>query len=163
MFIFPASSHVCLFETLALLNTRTVFCYSVCLSRTLSRCLSLEEYGLQDVKETVTTIQFLLTYISNMIGDLKRKSTSDRNKKRALSQPKTPWKWFYSHDLDFPLVSEKYATFRPMHPFVEIFVDRQLEAYLVEEDKDDTSLIIPLICLLRTMKEGWGNQAGTKL
>ena len=85
MFIFQASSHVCLSETIALLKTSTAFCYSVCLSGTLSRCLSLEEYGLQNVKETVMTIPFLLTYISNMTGDLKRKSTSDRNKKRALS------------------------------------------------------------------------------
>ena len=43
-----------------------------------------------DVKETVMTVPFLLTYISNMIEDLGRKHASDGNKRFALSQPEAP-------------------------------------------------------------------------
>ena len=40
-----------------------------------------------DVKETVMTIPFLLTCISNMIGDLERKFTSDGDKTRGCLPP----------------------------------------------------------------------------
>jgi len=43
-----------------------------------------------DMKETVINFTFLLTSISNMIGDLEKKSTPNRNKSHALSQPKAP-------------------------------------------------------------------------
>jgi len=49
-----------------------------------------------DVKETIMTIPFLQTYITNMIGDLERKFILDGNKKSALLQPEAPWKWFTS-------------------------------------------------------------------
>ena len=80
-----------------------------------------------DVKETVMTILFLRTCITNMIVDLERKSTSNSNKRRALLQPEAPWKWSTSYELSFPLVLVKYE--RPMHPLVETFVDGQLEAF----------------------------------
>jgi hypothetical protein len=45
-----------------------------------------------DGKETVMTIPFLRTCISNMIGDLERKTTTNGNKRRALQQPEAMWK-----------------------------------------------------------------------
>jgi len=57
-----------------------------------------------DVKETVITILFLWTCITNMIVDLERKFVSNGNKRRALLQPEAPWKWFTSYELSFPLV-----------------------------------------------------------
>ena len=44
-----------------------------------------------DVTETVTTIPFLRTCLTNMIANLERKFTSDGNKRRALVQPEAPW------------------------------------------------------------------------
>jgi len=73
-----------------------------------------------DVKKMVMNIPFLLTCITNMIADLEKKFTPYGNKRRALLQPKAPWKWLTSYELGFPLVSDKYE--RTMHPLVETFV-----------------------------------------
>jgi len=45
-----------------------------------------------DVKETVRTIPFLRTCITNMIADQERKSISDGNKRRTLAIPEATWK-----------------------------------------------------------------------
>ena len=78
----------------------------------------------RDVKESVMTIPFLRTCITNMIADLERKSISHSNKTRSLVKPEAPRKWFTSYELGFPLVSAEHD--RPMHPLVESFVDNQL-------------------------------------
>ena len=44
----------------------------------------------RDVKETVMTIPFVRTCITNMITDLKRKSISDDIKRRALVKFRSP-------------------------------------------------------------------------
>jgi len=90
-----------------------------------------------DVKKTVMTIPFLRTYIISMIANLERKFTSDVNKRRALLQPKATLKWFTSYELGCPLVSDEHQ--RPMHTFVETFVDDQIEAYLTKEDEANAS------------------------
>lgn len=58
------------------------------------------------------------------------------------------------------MVSDKHE--RPLHPLVELFVDNQNEAYPADEEKEDTVSSLSLLGLLREMKEGWGDQAGTK-
>ena len=110
-----------------------------------------------DVKETVMTISFLKTCISNMIKDLERKHTTGANKRRATQIPEGPWKWFTSYELGFPLVNDKHV--RPLHPLVETFVDDQLEAYLSDEEDADASQPL-LIALMQTMKERWEDQTG---
>jgi len=51
-----------------------------------------------------------------------------------------------------------------MHPLVKTFVDEQIQAYLTEEEEANASSTLPpLIGLLRTIKEGWGDQASTEL
>ena len=75
-----------------------------------------------DAKETVMTILFLRTCIINMIGDMERKYTLDGGN----TSTEAPWQWFTSYGLGFPLISDKHE--RTVHPFVEIFVDDQLEA-----------------------------------
>jgi len=80
----------------------------------------------RDMKETVMTIPFLRTCITNMIADLERKSISFANKRRALVKPEAPRKWFTSYELGFPLVSDEHD--RPRHSLAESFVADQLEA-----------------------------------
>jgi len=115
-----------------------------------------------DVKSTVMIIPSLRTCVINMIADLERKFTSNGNKNRALLQPEAPWNWFTSYELGFPQVSDELE--RPMHPLVKTFVDEQIQAYLTEEEEANASSTLPpLIGLLRTIKEGWGDQASTEL
>ena len=80
--------------------------------------------------------------------------------REGQSGKKKEKKWVTSYELGFPLVLDKYE--RPMQPLVETFVDGHLEAYSTEEEGANASLL-PLIGLLRTMKEGWGEQASTEL
>jgi len=68
------------------------------------------------VKETVMTIPFLQTFIINIIAGLEKRFTSDCDKRRALAQPETPWKWFTSYEIGFHMVSDEHD--RPLHPFV---------------------------------------------
>jgi len=109
-----------------------------------------------DLKETVMTIPFLRTCITNVIADLEKRFTSLGDKRRALVQPEAPWKWFTSYELGFPLVSDEHD--RPMHPLVETFVDDQLEAHWAEKEEANAPLLPP-ISQLQTLKEGWGDQA----
>jgi len=107
-----------------------------------------------DVKETVMTIPFLMSCITNMIQDLERKHITGAQKRRATQIPEAPWKWFTSSELGFPLVDDKYV--RSIHPLVETFLDDQLETHLPREEEADAPHS-PLIAMMRTMKEGWGN------
>jgi len=105
----------------------------------------------RDLKETVMTIPFLRTCITNVIADLERKSISVCNKRRALVKSKASWKWFTSYEVGYPLVSDEHD--RPMHPLVESFVDDQLEVHWAEVEEANAPLP-PLIGRLQTMEEG---------
>jgi len=112
-----------------------------------------------DVKETVMTIPFLRACIANMIADQERKFIFDGNKKRALAIPEAPWKWLTSYEFGFPMLKDEHE--RPMYPLVDVFADDQLEAYW-SETEEDTVPLPPLIGLLQTIKEGWGDQGYTE-
>lgn len=75
----------------------------------------------ENVKETVMTIPFVRTCITNMIDDLERKCTTGVNKRRAMHKLEALWKWFTRYELSFSLVNDKYE--RPLHPLVETCVN----------------------------------------
>jgi len=60
-----------------------------------------------------------------------------------LPIPEAPWKWFTSYELGFPLVTDENE--RPMHPFVEVFMDDQPETYWSKAEQATVPLTLSLV------------------